>query len=674
MGDILDIQQRIVEQVHRLPGRKSSAGDSIMVCCPFHDDNSPSAGVFIAVGMEIPLGYLHCFDASERVVTNKGTVEIGSIAGEPVKVVDGNGDWIDTTFESYGRQFLWELELTRNGVRRTVLTTGKHRWHIKRVKATRTTDQLRAGDYLESVIAKSILDNVDIDPSGVRCGFAFGDGSQHWSYGKLRRDGTRRARKPAGTRIRFCGGKDEIRQRFFPEKGHVMPSTEGDAVVFTKEDLKYMPSIYDDPSFIMGFLAGYFAADGCVASKDGSATISSASKETLEAVRDLMTLVGIASLPVRVTLRTGYLTYDTPLYSMTLVMSTVPEGFFLRSKHALNASTNQRKFDSLRWKVVSARKTRKLREVFCCEVPTTQSFMLADNLLTGNCLGCGAKGRWNVWAPKAGLEAMPEWEIRAASDLVINGRSLVQDESGAHRKFPTLRAMMEAVGRKSFIPWPNDVEWRGYGGKMLGDFGAVLQMPPGADLPVCFLPVKIRRSYVGGVAGYLEKRSGRTSYLTTRGSWVKDVGLLGYDIARKLIFEHELRYVVIAEGPRDMLRLLSEGIPAVAGLGTKTWTDNKQKLIEGIGVSHAYGMADNDKAGDEMMRDMRASFRGSPVRYRSIKLPKDKDKKGKLIKLDPDCCPVGLMDEIMDMLEDAHGGTKRTFFNPHKIGWARTTE
>lgn len=289
-----------------------------------------------------------------------------------------------------------------------------------------------------------------------------------------------------------------------------------------------------------------------------------------------------------------------------------------------------------------------------------------------NCLGCGAKGRWNVWAPKAGLEAVPEWELRAASELTINGKSLVDDEGGGFRKFPTLRSLMDAVGRKSYVPWPEDVDWRGYGGKMLSDFGAVLQMPPGADLPVCFLPVKIRRSYVGGVAGYLEKRSGRTSYLTTRGSWVKEVGLLGYDMARKLIFEHDLKYVVTVEGPRDMFRLLSEGVPTVAGLGTKTWTPQKQKLIEGLGVSHAYGMSDNDKAGDEMAEDMKRSFRGSPVRYRNIKLPKDKDKKGKLIKLDPDNLPEPLMEEILDMLEDAHGGTRRTLFNPNKRGWGRT--
>lgn len=173
-----------------------------------------------------------------------------------------------------------------------------------------------------------------------------------------------------------------------------------------------------------------------------------------------------------------------------------------------------------------------------------------------HCLGCGTKGHWNQWAPKAGLEEIPDWQIKAASDLVVHGKSSVQEENGTYRRFSTVREMMRAVGRPSYLQWPEDVSWRGYNGKILSDLGALLQMPPNADLPVCFLPVKIRKSYVGGVAGYLEKMEGRTSYLTTRGSWVRDTGLLGFDMSAKLIRQKSLPFVTIEEGPRDMLRML----------------------------------------------------------------------------------------------------------------------
>lgn len=289
-----------------------------------------------------------------------------------------------------------------------------------------------------------------------------------------------------------------------------------------------------------------------------------------------------------------------------------------------------------------------------------------------NCLGCGVKGHWNTWAPKAGLEAVPEWELRAASELVVGERSSVQDDNGSFRKFRSLKEMMRAVGRPAYFPWFEDKDWRGYNGKLLRDFGAQVCMPPGADEPVCFLPCKIRRSWVGGVAGYLQKQSGRTSYLTTRGTWVKETGLLGYDITRNLIREHNFKYVTIEEGPRDMFRMLTEGVPSVAALGAQTWSQEKTRLIETLGVQTAYVISDNDKGGRKLRDSLREGFRGSVVKLKMIRLPEDKNAKGKLIKMDPDDAPVDVMDDILDYLEEQHGGTKRTLFNPKKLGWAKT--
>ena len=291
-----------------------------------------------------------------------------------------------------------------------------------------------------------------------------------------------------------------------------------------------------------------------------------------------------------------------------------------------------------------------------------------------NCLGCGAKGHWNNWAPKAKLEAMPEWELRAATELVVAGRSSVQEDNGSFRRFRSLRQMMEAVGRPAYFPWFEDKDWRGYNGKLLSDFGAQVCMPPGAEEPVCFLPCKIRKSWVGGVAGYLQKEKGRTSYLTTRGTWVKETGLLGYDTARSLIRNNDFRYVTIEEGPRDMYRMLTKGVPSVSALGAKTWSPAKTRLIEMLGVSTAYVISDNDKGGKELRDGIRAAFKESNVKLRMIRLPEEKNSKGKLIKMDPDSAPTEVMDEILDFLESQHGGTKRTLFNPKKLGWEKIGE
>ena len=122
-----------------------------------------------------------------------------------------------------------------------------------------------------------------------------------------------------------------------------------------------------------------------------------------------------------------------------------------------------------------------------------------------------------------------------------------------------------------------------------------------------------------------------------------------------------------------MFRMLTEGVPSVAALGAQTWSQEKTRLIETLGVHTAYVISDNDKGGRKLRDSLREGFKGSVVKLKVIRLPEDKNAKGKLIKMDPDDAPVDVMDDILDFLEEEHGGTKRTLFNPKKLGWRKTT-
>src|SRR5262249_45818964 len=44
------------------------------------------------------------------------------------------------------------------------------------------------------------------------------------------------------------------------------------------------------------------------------------------------------------------------------------------------------------WVVRAVEATDRVEEVFCAVVPGTHSFTLEDNILTGNCFGCGKSG------------------------------------------------------------------------------------------------------------------------------------------------------------------------------------------------------------------------------------------------------------------------------------------
>ena len=49
-------------------------------------------------------------------------------------------------------------------------------------------------------------------------------------------------------------------------------------------------------------------------------------------------------------------------------------------------------FERTRWSVVSVEETDEFEEVFCAHVPGFHAFTLADNIVTGNCFGCGWNG------------------------------------------------------------------------------------------------------------------------------------------------------------------------------------------------------------------------------------------------------------------------------------------
>lgn len=174
----------------------------------------------------------------------------------------------------------------------------------------------------------------------------------------------------------------------------------------------------------------------------------------------------------------------------------------------------------------------------------------------------------------------------------------------------------------------------------------------------CFFPIRIGKRYYGGVKAILEKVEGMPSYINTKGDWVNRYGLFPYNFTSKLIVNRELDYVVLVEGPRDPLRLLALGIPALAVLGVNNITDRKIDLIINLGVTHIYVMSDNDKGGKLMRKNVKKAV-GKKAIVKSIRLPEEYDKKGKLIKMDPDDAPDYVIKQARDLLKKKHGVGKK---------------
>lgn len=65
--------------------------------------------------------------------------------------------------------------------------------------------------------------------------------------------------------------------------------------------------------------------------------------------------------------------------------SGIARGIVYGDGHRLGRHTAMDLWDSRRWRVVSVDPPGRMEEVFCATVPGTRSFVLEDNILTGNC-------------------------------------------------------------------------------------------------------------------------------------------------------------------------------------------------------------------------------------------------------------------------------------------------
>jgi 5S rRNA maturation endonuclease (ribonuclease M5) len=180
--------------------------------------------------------------------------------------------------------------------------------------------------------------------------------------------------------------------------------------------------------------------------------------------------------------------------------------------------------------------------------------------------------------------------------------------------------------------------WRGIKASTLRSCGVSLSFDIRSRRTVLILPVFIHEEFKGLVKAFeVKNKWEKNSYLTSRGDWVKDYGLFPFDPIVE--WTKRLGYVVLVEGSRDALRLIQEGIPAMAILGAENWSASKLGLIRMLRVKIVVCM-DGDVAGIEVSNKISASckcyvynMKKETLRYR--KLAKQNGIDPESIKIDP---------------------------------------
>lgn len=321
----------------------------------------------------------NCFAHETRMLTKDGVFEIAELSGRSHDVLNQDGQWVSALIRACGQQTLMKLTLQRNGVRKDIFVTPNHRWFIRnkhtgKYTSVRTTEQLKKGHFIPSVFPKNISNGTALNTDAICRGFVFGDGSL--TYGS----------KNIASVANFCGEKDKILLQYF-EKLPIGCSPKDYPGVTKIQGLPFewkieVPDLNnEDVSYLYGWLAGYFAADGCV-DKKGCPTLCSASLENIEYVKLLCQKLGIGFLHTNVFVGAGYKS-DSIRYILSFVKSTLEPNFFIVPEHKRRFEQGSGQ-ERTGWSVVSVEVTDRFEEVYCAEVPIDHAFVLEDNVLTSN--------------------------------------------------------------------------------------------------------------------------------------------------------------------------------------------------------------------------------------------------------------------------------------------------
>jgi hypothetical protein len=332
-----------------------------------------------------------CLAGETEVVTRKGIRPVRELTGAPHELLvpyparpnvaapaaaAPHGKFQRVTVRSFGEQRLYAVNLRRYRAIKTIFATAEHRWILTDGTVVPTI-KLRPATTLASVRAKSPQGTAALISVAAAQGFTYGDGTRG------------QGQRPATLAIYGRSTADEHMLPYFgPVKTKRYNTQTGDTVTHIyglPRFWKDLPPLEESRSFLLSWLAGYFAADGSV-SKAGQATIYSANRSALSFVRDIAAVCGVGYGMIRSHERLGTKTEPTPIYALDLTTRDLPQWFWLLPHQADAATTRTKKAPrTTYWSVISVEETDRIEEVFCATVPGVEAFGLADSLTTGNC-------------------------------------------------------------------------------------------------------------------------------------------------------------------------------------------------------------------------------------------------------------------------------------------------
>lgn len=223
------------------------------------------------------------------------------------------------------------------------------------------------------------------------------------------------------------------------------------------------------------------------------------------------------------------------------------------------------------------------------------------------------------------------------------------------------------------LPWiPSlQVAWRTIPHELVVDLGCQLMVGHDGRNKL-FIPVTIDGMLVGGIAAALRDSDlddpsypmSMRKYQNSSGSWVANAGLWPYDYVQEQGLVD--RYIVLVEGPRDALRLILNGIPALAILGANLGNNAKAETLLALSqnLEHVFLLPDPDNGGARMKKrwtkllNKKVAVTVFNLPERVVKLVDDRGRHYEA-DLDPGNMPISMIKKLKNRIETKIGASKR---------------
>ena len=249
------------------------------------------------------------------------------------------------------------------------------------------------------------------------------------------------------------------------------------------------------------------------------------------------------------------------------------------------------------------------------------------------CWSCGARGGYNQLADKLSLpriERDPN-ETSTHQSLEPIKVSNREYELAKPRVSKYWQTKLKCTNTSRLVE-----DWRGFDYRFLSSLGCCVTKRWGNKW--LWIPVKENTDkdskLWGAIAARWSSVKNKPSYINAKGQWVSSNGLWPLHA----IVSSEPRIVFLVEGPRDALRLIKLGIPALAVLGTQTVTSQKlDNLLTSLTLDCVVLAFDGDKAG-ALCRDKAIKLLRGKIKTLDLGLVKYAKTRG-LKKIDPNEVP-----------------------------------